>query len=122
MKRGRSTGKPTKREAERIVACKEGYCVACYIVAERNDYMVSWAGGCDYHHLKSGNVRRGHRFGIGLCPYHHRRIPFDGYTIEQTREFVGPSLMDGSRLFHETYGSDDELLALQDEIIGWKDE
>lgn len=29
--------------------------------------------------------------------------------------------MDGSRLFHETYGSDDELLALQDELIGWTD-
>jgi hypothetical protein len=34
------------------------------------------------------------------------------------REHFGPSLMDGSRLFHATYGSDDELIALQSEILG----
>lgn len=29
--------------------------------------------------------------------------------------------MDGSRKFHEAYGSDDELLAIQDRLIGWTD-
>ena len=121
MKRGGSTGKPTKREEARIVACKDGYCIACYVWGERHEHMVCWHGGCDYHHLKSGNIRRGHRFGIGLCPWHHRRVPLEGYDHKQTTEFIGPSLMDGSRLFHETYGSDDVLLKMQDELIGWVD-
>jgi hypothetical protein len=29
------------------------------------------------------------------------------------RQIYGPSLMDGSRTFHETYGSDDELITNQ---------
>ena len=33
------------------------------------------------------------------------------------RAHFGPSLMDGSRLFHDTYGSDDELIALQTDIL-----
>lgn len=41
MKRGLSTGKPTKREAERIVACKEGPCIACMVLSQRDgDYKV----------------------------------------------------------------------------------
>jgi hypothetical protein len=116
MKRGLSTGKPTKREAERIVACKEGACVAC----------TKWMGhgfgfvGCDYHHLKSGNIRRGHRFGIALCIWHHRGIPSKGMSAAQMRESFGPSLMDGSRIFRDAYGGDDYLLGMQDEMIGWR--
>ena len=120
MKRGLSTGKPTKREAERIIACKEGRCIACHVMAKRSPFPLCMTGQNDYHHLKSGNIRRGHRYGIGLCGWHHRGLTF-GYSSESMRRMFGPSLMDGSRLFHETYGSDDELLAIQDGLIGWTD-
>ncbi len=33
------------------------------------------------------------------------------------REIYGPSLMDGSRTFHETYGTDDELIEQQTVVI-----
>jgi hypothetical protein len=115
VKRGLSTGKPTKSEADRIVAAKEGPCVACFRLLVPAQY------GNDYHHLKSGNIRRGHRYGIALCGWHHRGLTGEN-SHEYMRHALGPSLMDGSRLFHETYGSDDELLALQDELIGWTDE
>lgn len=121
MKRGRTTGKPTKAEEARIVACKEGPCIACRITAKTSPFPLCMQGQNDYHHLKSGNIRRGHRFGIGLCGWHHRGLTFGQASLAMRRIF-GPSLMDGSRLFHETYGSDDELLAMQDELIGWKDE
>lgn len=123
MKRGLSTGKPTKREADRIVACKEGPCVACMLRHDRWG-MSAWRihiGG-DYHHLKSGNIRRGHRYGVCLCKWHHVGHPIAGMTPQETRHKYGPSLMDGSRLFHAEYGSDDELLEFQDELIGWDDE
>ena len=122
MKRGLSTGKPTKREAERIVACKEGPCVYCARWSQLHPFgRVSIVYGCDFHHFKSGNIRRGHRYGVGACVWHHRGIPPEGFSSAQARDQMGPSLMDGSRLFHETYGSDDELLEIQDELIGWAD-
>lgn len=119
MRKGLSTGKPTKAEAQRIEDCKNGPCMACVKLYGIGSWWI--ISHCDYHHLKSGNIRRGHRYGIGLCGWHHRRIPENGYTIERMTAIWGPSLMDGSRKFHETYGSDDELLALQDELIGWTD-
>lgn len=115
-----STGKPNKREAEYIERCKTGPCVACWV---NSPGRISWDGGCnDFHHMKSGNIRRGHMFGIGLCRWHHMGHPFETWPMGLMRESFGPSLMDGSRLFHLTYGSDDDLLKLQRELIGWEDE
>lgn len=114
-----STGTPTKAEAARIVAAKEGPCMAC---------LVRWAQGllpvdglywgCDYNHAKSGNKRRGHAYGYALCLWHHRKHPIPGKTNSEALRLYGPSMMDGSRLFHETYGSDDDLIDLQTETTG----
>lgn len=112
-----STSKPTKRESEYIERCKTGPCVACHVGG------VLWQDiGNDFHHMKSGNVRRGHMFGVGLCLWHHRRIPPEGLCHRLAESFFGPSLMDGSRKFHLTYGSDDDLIAIQRELIWWEDE
>lgn len=122
MKRGRSTGNPTKAESARIVAAKEGRCICCLILHERgelDEQMI--ASPCDYHHPKSGNIRRGHRFGFALCRWHHERHPWGQWTHRQMAKFYGVSLKDGSALFHRTYGSDDELIARQDALLGWTD-
>jgi hypothetical protein len=113
----------SKAESARVVAAKEGRCMACEAWSARghiSGYFV-WDAGNDYHHLKSGNMRRGHRFGIGLCGWHHRGLLIHGWDAKYTRQVYGPSLMDGSRLFHEAYGTDEELLARQDRAIGWVD-
>jgi hypothetical protein len=112
VKRGRSTGKPTAEESAWIVAIKEGRCVACYLRAQFND-------GCDAHHLLSGGRRRGHLFTIGLCAWHHRGVPDMHCTVKEMRELFGVSLMDGSKLFRDAYGTDDELLQLQKEVLGY---
>ena len=119
MKRGPSTGKPTKAEAARIVAAKEGPCIACLLLVEQGR-IPDWKAhvGCDYHHLLSGGRRRGHRFGIALCGHHHRRIPDFGCSHAEMRETYGPSLMDGSRLFRDAFGDDETLLAKQDALLG----
>ncbi len=115
MKRGRSTSKPDADEAARIVACKEGGCVACLIWQESGQAPAGFvpACGCDYHHLKSGNIRRGHMFGVGLCGWHHRALPSYGMTPSEMRTEFGPSLMDGSRTFAQVYGGDEALLERQ---------
>lgn len=124
MKRGRSTGTPTKAEAERIVKVKEGPCLACLIWHRHGNAPNGWSPlyGCDYHHLKSGNLRIGHMAGIGLCPWHHRGMPDFGFTVPQMRQLAGPSLMDGGKVFARTYGTDAELLELQKQLLGESDE
>lgn len=75
----------------------------------------------DVHHLNTGGhagqKRRGDEFTIGLSPWHHRGIPIDGLTPEACRRMLGPSLKLEPNAFRETFGSDDELLALQNELI-----
>ena len=114
-----STGKPTKEEEARIIASKEGECVACIVRSRQGKlppyYIVDT--GCDYNHTKSGNKRRGHMFGYALCLWHHRRQVSGDWTHEMYSRIYGPSLMDGSRLFHEAYGSDDYLIDLQTRVI-----
>lgn len=105
---------PTAAEAARIEASKVGPCMACLSLVAQDllgPRLVVY--GCDYNHAKSGNKRRGHAFGYALCVWHHRRHPMPGKTFAETREIYGPSLMDGSRTFHETYGTDDELIDQQ---------
>lgn len=105
---------PTPAEAARIVAAKEGPCVACLVRFDNKE--MAWRyieSGCDYNHAKSGNIRRGHAYGFALCIWHHRGHPMQNLSIEGTRKVYGPSLMDGSALFHRTYGSDDDLIELQ---------
>lgn len=117
MKRGHSTGKPTKAEAARIVAAKEGPCMACETLALQSLPRCD-GEGCDYHHMLSGGRRRGHAYGIALCAFHHRGHPLPGMTSGEMRTRYGPSLMDGSRLFHAAFGDDESLLAQQNALLG----
>jgi len=105
---------PNAAEGARIAAAKVGPCMACLaLVTQQLLEPCLVVYGCDYNHAKSGNVRRGHAFGFALCTWHHRRHPIGGNTFATMREIYGPSLMDGSGVFHETYGTDDELIAQQ---------
>ncbi|WP_313217518.1 Ref family recombination enhancement nuclease [Stenotrophomonas sp.] len=120
MKRGRRTSTPTASEAARIVACKEGLCVACVIRSEQPSapWHFTVFPGCDYHHLLSGGRRIGHMSGIGLCGWHHRGIVGFGCTHQEMRDHYGPSLAEGSKPFHAAFGSDSELIARQDQMLG----
>lgn len=118
MKPGRSTGTPTKAEAARIVAVKDlGLCMACEVLRSAG-LSGSDAEGVDYHHMKSGNIRRGHIFGVGLCTWHHRRYPFEGTTCKGMVVLFGPSLLDGGKAFAAAFGTDEELLQRQNDWLG----
>lgn len=95
-----STKAPTKADRRRFIAIQFIGCVAC---RQHGIYNTP----PDVHHLTEGGRRRGHRYTIGLCPWHHR-----GVGAGQ-----GVSLAHGSRPFHELYGTDAELLAEQDRLI-----
>lgn len=76
----------------------------------------------DIHHLNenghAGQARRGDRYTIPLCPWHHRGVPLSGLDRRRTEVLCGPSLALSPRLFRETFGSDDDLLAATDARIG----
>lgn len=67
----------------------------------------------DIHHILSGGKRISHWHTCCLCPYHHRG---NGWT-EQIELDNGPSLAYNPTKFREQYGSDVELLEIQNELI-----
>lgn len=69
----------------------------------------------EIHHLLSGGRRIGHRASVCLCPGHHRGV-FEGRYAEWSQD-NGPSLGRESRKFRETFGSDSELLEIQEALI-----
>lgn len=113
MKRGTSTGKPTKAEASRMDAIKQGPCVACH---QRG--VASWCP--EVHHLLSGGRRIGHMATVGLCAWHHRAVIFSHWTGAEMRAHYGPSLNEGSKPFHQEFGSDAVLLGYQDALLETK--
>jgi hypothetical protein len=100
----------TAAQAERFGQIKAGRCVACW----RKGIVTI---GCDAHHLLSGGRRIGHEASVALCRWHHMAHPFDGVTHGQMRFQYGPTLMDGSKVFRAAYGTDAELLELQEQML-----
>jgi hypothetical protein len=105
-----STGTPTKAEDARMAAIKDGPCVCCYLLR-----LPSYCP--EIHHLLSGNKRRGHLYTVGLCSWHHRQVTHEGWTAATMQAGFGPSLAAGSKPFHAAFGSDEDLLALQNSLI-----
>jgi len=108
----------TKAEAARIDAVKRAGCVCCIARGYKPD---DDAPAVEAHHLLSGGIRRGHRYTVGLCAWHHRgRLIVQGWDHARHRAELGPSLAEGSVPFAAAFGSDDELLGIADAMIGVK--
>lgn len=85
---------------------------------------------CEKHHLNAhdmpGGKRRGERYTVGLCQWHHvGRCWCNGFPITRDcdvcRETRGPSWRHHKRDFLNTYGDGDAMLARQDALIAaWR--
>jgi len=111
MKRGRSTGAPTKAQQGRFDAIKE---IGCVVARLRGLGFVP----CEIHHLtvggKHGQKRLGHDSTVGLNPWSHRGYrDWAGFDYE---EEYGPSYALQPRAFRELY-PDELLLAEQNRLI-----
>lgn len=108
----------TTQQAARVMEAK-CQCIPCLVWAEAGRMPLAHvANECDYNHVKSGNVRLGHDHGYGGCAWHHRGVVGDGWTHARMREHFGPSLMDGSRVFQQAYGTHEELIVRQNAELG----
>lgn len=104
-----SAAKPaTKAEKRRMERARTVGCVACYLLGKYNPP--------DNHHALSGGRRVGHWAIIFLCPWHHRGIP-GPLGMKATEELLGPSLAHNPRLFRGRFGSDQQLIALTDDLV-----
>lgn len=106
----------TKAEQIRFDRIKAGNCLACWM----RDIDLAGQGLVEVHHLLSGGRRIGHMATVGLCMWHHRAVPQWGCTHAEMREEYGPSLAEGSKPFHAEFGSDAELLIMQNDLLGDK--
>lgn len=103
--------------AVRDFAIREIGCLACQLAGKRPMPTAK-------HHLLStgqhGNgKRRGEKFTIGLCDYHHQGASQVGTRLAKSyrEQGYGPSYADEPRAFRAQFGSDDELLELQNKMI-----
>ena len=114
MKRGRSTGNPTRSQQQRMDTIVEIGCIVCYALG--HGYMPT-----QVHHMtvggKHGQKRRGHDFTIGLCPWHHVGEPMAGLSHSQCADRYGPSYAREPRRFRHEIGNDDYLLDLQNTLL-----
>jgi hypothetical protein len=115
MRKGRSTGTPTKAQQARHDAIREAGCI---VARMRGLGFVP----AEIHHLtiggKHGSKRRGHDHVVGLNPYSHRGYPFGGMSAARCEELFGPSYARQPRLFRETFGQDAALEAFQAQLLG----
>lgn len=103
-----------KAEQARFDKMKEmGICMACY---QRG---IHGRGHIEIHHLLSGNKRIGHMATVSLCCWHHRGVCLDENANSRWMQIkdIGPSLAHGSKPFRAEFGTDDELLAMQNEFL-----
>lgn len=116
LRQGRSTTSPTRAEQQRFRDLRDIGCICCYLNRQRG--MPTAYFGIDVHHTLSGGRRRGHGKTLGCCPWHHRAVvPYEVMGQAVATAMFGPSLANGSKPFHAFYGSDDDLLELQDRLL-----
>ncbi|WP_293000056.1 Ref family recombination enhancement nuclease [Nevskia sp.] len=100
----------TPAERERFRLIKELGCVPC-----RMQGLGINPG--EANHLLSAGRRRGHRFTVSECPYHHRGAVPAGMGERAAYGVFGPSRAKHPREFESRFGDDETLLKMQDDIL-----
>jgi len=112
-------------------------------VADRTRFASMKAMGCivalvyfgkpetkgEIHHLLSGGYRLGHHATICLAPWYHQGTPplvrhageLRQLTVDQATYRFGPSLALDRPAFEHRFGSELDLLAMQDELLATYD-
>ena len=107
-----SLGSPTKAQLERWRVMQEVGCIACCL-----DQRAGVPA--DIHHVLSGGRRISHSSTLALCSYHHRSVKPNNtkLTDKQFKEVYGPALDANPKEFQQRYGTQQELLEIQEALI-----
>lgn len=104
----------TKADEVRRAKIHAGNCMAC----EQRGIDLTGSGYVQWHHLEGKTKPGCHQKTVGLCFWHHQARLMYSDTHAYSRAFYGHSLHEGSKPFHAEFGSDAELLARQNAILG----
>lgn len=101
----------------RDFAIREIGCIFCLLMRMRSL-------GVEKHHLLTTGLhgngkRRGEKATVGGCPYHHRGAAAVGTKLARSykEQGYGPNYADEPKAFRARFGTDDELLELQNKLI-----
>lgn len=112
----RSGGTPTKAQRRRWGIMQEIGCIPCIL---EGDLRGENRRGTqpDMDHIVEG-YRLGHDETYASCPWHHRGVPpiMKAQIFKFTGQ-LGPSKAVNPSKFHERYGSDYDLLLIQEQEI-----
>jgi len=110
-----STGTATKADRERFDKLLALGCICCR--------HFGYFQPPEIHHLNldghAGQKRLGHQFTIPLDSYHHRgQWAGRFHSLQFAQTLLGPSLALEPRRFREVFGTDEQLLARVNALIG----
>jgi hypothetical protein len=121
---GRRIPPPTRDEAERERLARAIGCICCYLNDQRGRAKAPSHDTKQHCNLggRHGAPNRGERYTFIACAWHHQgELPLDrGYTTTTMTALFGPSLAKGTKPFRLEYGTDDELIALTDQLTGFQ--
>jgi len=104
--------KRTKAEQRRFEQIQERGCVPCYLEARLQGRQ--WVPEpCDIHHTTSQN----HLKTYGNCPWHHRGVRKSEFDMLEMQNNFGPSLARNPARYRARYGSEGDLLAIQNAML-----
>lgn len=102
----------TKAQKARFEAIQERGCVPCYLEAclQQRQWVPE---PCDIHHVNGQN----HDDTYGNCPWHHRGVRKNDLDMLEMQNNFGPSLARNPARYRARYGTDDDLLAIQANML-----
>lgn len=114
--RGGKTPAATAAQKERFDALHRIGCIACrlddgqWVLPEMDHRNIGDLAG-------QKRTKGGHSDTLPLCIWHHRGLPWDGYTYAQMRAMDKPSKQNEKRQFFARYGRIDELYEVLQEAL-----
>lgn len=117
-KRGRSIPPCTPAQQERQDRARALGCIACL---QLRLPIEQHCGQIEIHHQnldgKAGQKQLGQDFSVALGAWHHRGRPLPGWSAAQMLWKYDHSLARASKPFRETFGTDDQLLVYQNQLL-----
>jgi hypothetical protein len=99
----------TKAERKRMDQFRDVGCIPCRIEGKYRPTTVQ--------HVVTCGRREGHGATYGSCEWHHQGIPVLGKSVAELTELLGPSLALDAREFHKRYGTEGQLVAMQNLLL-----
>lgn len=104
-----------KSERDRMSAIKDLPCLPCMLVLYKQVFRK--AKQSTVQHVVEGFRRLGHEYTYGSCAYHHLGHNDEGMSNQKMMGIFGPSLAHGKRTFQGTFGSERNLVKVQNLLL-----